>query len=55
MQELEKIGKPGQIGGIDPDVIVEVETVTERAVLACWTRQDLQDYQWLGLGLLVNQ
>ncbi len=54
LQELEKIGNPGQIGGIDPDVIVAVETVTERAGLACWTRQDLQEHQWLNLGLLVN-
>ncbi|MEM8828397.1 MAG: hypothetical protein AAGE96_03450 [Cyanobacteria bacterium P01_G01_bin.19] len=54
LQELEKIGSPGQIGGIDPNVIVAVETVTERAGLACWTSQDLQTYPWLGLGLLVN-
>lgn len=55
LQELENIGKPGQIGGVDPDVIVAVETVTERAGLACWTSSDLQDNPWLGLGLLVNQ
>ncbi|MCC0178174.1 hypothetical protein I4641_14420 [Waterburya agarophytonicola K14] len=55
LQELENIGKPGQIGGVDPDMIVAVETVTERAGLACWTRQDLQAYPWLGSGLLVPQ
>lgn len=54
LQQLEKIGNPGRIGGIDPDVIIAVETVTERAGLACWTRQDLQDYPWLGLGLMVD-
>ena len=54
LQELEKIGKPGEISGVDPDVIVAVETVTERAGLACWTRQGLRDYPWLGLGLLVS-
>ena len=54
LQELEKIGSPGEISGVDPDVIVAVETVTERAGLACWTSQGLRDYPWLGLGLLVD-
>ena len=55
LQELEKLGKPGLIGGVDPDIIVAVETVTERAGLACWTRQDLQNYPWLGLGLVTSR
>lgn len=54
LQELEKLGNPGQIGGVDPDVVVVVETVTERAGMACWTREDLQNYPWLGMGLVVR-
>lgn len=50
LQELEKIGNPGQIGGEDPDVIIAVETVTQQAGLSCWTRQDLSKYPWLKLG-----
>jgi hypothetical protein len=48
-QELEKIGKPGIISGIDPDVIVAVETISDRAGLSFWTRQDLEKYPWLKL------
>ena len=51
LQELERIGIPGEIGGLDPDVIVAVETVSDRAGLSCWTRQDLSTYPWLKLGL----
>ena len=47
LQELERIGKPGEIGGLNPDVIVTVETISERAGLSCWTRQDLENYPWL--------
>lgn len=54
LQELEKIGNPGKIDSVDPDAIIAVETVTERAGLACWTRQDLQKYPWLGLGLISD-
>ena len=53
LQELERISKPGTIGGLDPDVIVAVETVSERAGLSCWTRQDLSTYPWLKLGLVT--
>lgn len=49
LQESERIGKPGKIGGLDPDVIVAIETVSDRAGLSCWTRQDLENYPWLNL------
>ena len=51
LQELEKIGEPALIGGIDPDVIVAVETISHQAGLSYWTRQDLQNYPWLNLDL----
>lgn len=49
LEELEKIGKPGQIDSVDPDVLIAVETVSNRAGLSYWTRQDLQNYPWLKL------
>jgi len=52
LQELERIGNPGQIGGIDPDVFIAVETISQQAGLSYWTRQDLQKYPWLKLNLL---
>ena len=51
LQELEKIGNPGQIGGLDPDVIIAVETISQQAGLSCWTREDWQKYPWLKLEL----
>lgn len=53
LQELESIGKPGLIGGMDPDVLIAVETVSHQAGLSCWTRQDLENYPWLRSGLTI--
>ncbi|MBE9043104.1 hypothetical protein IQ255_01555 [Pleurocapsales cyanobacterium LEGE 10410] len=50
LEELEKMGSPGQIDFEDPDALVAVETVSHQAGLACWTREDLQRYPWLKLG-----
>jgi tRNA(Ser,Leu) C12 N-acetylase TAN1 len=46
---LECTGTPGQITFTDPDVIVDVETLGNRAGLALWTREDLQRYAFLRL------
>ena len=53
LQELEKLGTPGEIGGLDPNIFVAVETVSGRAGLSCWTHQDLENYPWLKLGLVA--
>ena len=50
LEELEKMGSPGQIDFEDPDALIAVETVSCEAGLACWTREDLQCYPWLKLG-----
>lgn len=50
LEELAKMGSPGQIDFADPDVLIAVETVSHQAGLSCWTRQDLQNYPWLKLG-----
>ncbi|PSB05592.1 hypothetical protein C7B62_24870 [Pleurocapsa sp. CCALA 161] len=51
LQELEKLGKPGQISLKDPEAIVFVETISQQAGLSCWTCQDLENYPWLKLNL----
>lgn len=51
LQELEKIGNPGEISFEDPEAIVTVETISQQAGLSCWTRQDLEKYPWLKLNL----
>ena len=51
LQESEKIGKPAQIDGVNPDLVVVVETISQQAGLSYWTRQDLQKYSWLKLDL----
>jgi tRNA(Ser,Leu) C12 N-acetylase TAN1 len=49
LNALEKIGHPGLINFDDPDVIVSVETVAQRAGLSLWNREDLQRYPFLHL------
>ncbi len=50
LEELEKIDSPGQIDFADPDMLINLETVSHQAGLSCWTREDLQKYPWLKLG-----
>lgn len=47
LEELAKAGTPGHITFEDPDAIVAVETVNQRAGFALWTRQDLRKYPFL--------
>jgi hypothetical protein len=49
LEALAQAGTPGQITFDDPDAIVAVETVGNRAGLALWTREDLQRYPFLNL------
>lgn len=50
LEELEKRGSSATVDFEDPDVLIAVETVSHQAGLACWTREDLQNYPWLKLG-----
>ena len=47
LEELAKAGTPGHISFEDPDVVIAVETVSQQAGLALWTRQDLRKYPFL--------
>jgi tRNA(Ser,Leu) C12 N-acetylase TAN1 len=48
-EALEKAGTPGHVRFEDPDVILAVETVGNRAGLSVWTRAQLLRYPFLRL------
>ncbi len=47
LEKLEEAGRPGRISFEDPDAIVAIETIGQRAGLALCTREDLQKYPFL--------
>jgi tRNA(Ser,Leu) C12 N-acetylase TAN1 len=49
LEALEKAGTPGHVTFEDPDVILAVETLGNRAGLSLWTREDLRRYPFLRL------
>lgn len=49
LSELDRRGAPARITFEDPDYILVVETVGQRAGMALWSREDLQRYPFLHL------
>jgi tRNA(Ser,Leu) C12 N-acetylase TAN1 len=49
LEALEQRGTPGRVRFEDPDAIVAVDTVDNRAGMALWTRDQLLRYPFLGL------
>ncbi len=49
LSALEAEGTPGRITFEDPDAIIDVDTVDNRAGLSIWTREDLSRYPFLKL------
>jgi tRNA(Ser,Leu) C12 N-acetylase TAN1 len=49
LEALEKAGTPGRVAFEDPDVILAVETLGNRAGLSLWTREELRRYPLLRL------
>jgi tRNA(Ser,Leu) C12 N-acetylase TAN1 len=47
LEELEKAGSPGAVSYEDPDAIVSIETMEDRAGIALWRREDLALYPFL--------
>ena len=47
LEQLQQAGTPGHITFEDPDVIVVIETISQRAGLALCTREDLKKYPFL--------
>jgi len=50
LSRLEEARSSGRVTFDDPDAIVTVETVGQRAGLACWSREERQRYPFLNLG-----
>ncbi len=49
LSRLEEAGSPGRVTFDDPDAIVTVETVGQRAGLSCWSREERERYLFLNL------
>jgi len=47
LSELESLGTPGRITFEDPDVIIDVETVGNRAGVSKWSRKELEKFDFL--------
>lgn len=47
MDALDRTGNPGSITFDDPDLILSLETIGQRAGLSLWTRDDLKRYPFL--------
>lgn len=49
IEAIEKAGTPGSITFDDPDAILSIETVSNRAGVSLWTRQDRERYPFIRL------
>lgn len=49
LEMLEQAGSPASIAFDDPDAILAIETIGQRAGLSLWTRPQLKDYPFLRL------
>ena len=47
LDRLVEMGHPGRIAFDDPDFVIDIETVANRAGLSLWTREDLSRYPFL--------
>jgi len=47
LDALKQKGTPGSISFSDPDAVIAIDTVDDRAGLALWTREDLSRYKML--------
>jgi tRNA(Ser,Leu) C12 N-acetylase TAN1 len=43
------MGRPGRINFADPDHVIDIETVGNRAGLSIWSRDDLRRYPFLNV------
>ena len=49
LDALKEAGAPGSISFKDPDAIIDIETVSNRAGISIWMREDLERYAFLHL------
>ena len=49
LDALKEAGTPGSVSFKDPDAIIDIETVSHRAGISIWMREDLERYAFLHL------
>jgi tRNA(Ser,Leu) C12 N-acetylase TAN1 len=49
LEELAEAGTPGRISFDDPDLVIAIDTINQRAGLSLWRREDLKRYPLLKL------
>jgi tRNA(Ser,Leu) C12 N-acetylase TAN1 len=47
LERLRELGQPGRIDFEDPDYVIDIETVGERAGMSLWSRDDLKRFPFL--------
>jgi tRNA(Ser,Leu) C12 N-acetylase TAN1 len=47
LERLRELGQPGRIDFQDPDCVIDIETVGERAGMSLWSRDDLKRFPFL--------
>jgi tRNA(Ser,Leu) C12 N-acetylase TAN1 len=47
LERLRELGRPGRVDFQDPDYVIDVETVGERAGMSLWSRHDLKRFPFL--------
>jgi tRNA(Ser,Leu) C12 N-acetylase TAN1 len=47
LERLRELGQPGRIDFQDPDYVIDIETVGQRAGMSLWSRDDLKRFPFL--------
>jgi tRNA(Ser,Leu) C12 N-acetylase TAN1 len=47
LERLRELGQPGRLDFQDPDYIIDIETIGERAGMSLWSRDDLERFPFL--------
>ena len=47
LERLRELGEPGRLNFHDPDYVIDIETVGERAGMSLWSRDDLKRFPFL--------
>jgi tRNA(Ser,Leu) C12 N-acetylase TAN1 len=47
LERLRELGRPGRLDLEDPDYVIDIETVGERAGMSLWSRDDLERFPFL--------
>jgi tRNA(Ser,Leu) C12 N-acetylase TAN1 len=50
LSALDRQGAPGKVRFEDPDFVIDIETVSQRAGMSLWSREDLDKYPFLRTG-----